>query len=82
MWQHIGRNMALRTLLPRSESPKTSVRASSMDDAAIVADIRERVTSGQYEIDFEHVDYHVATEGFIRNPDEQAKNHAKVGHQW
>lgn len=35
-----------------------------MDDDEVIADIRERVTSGQYETDFEHLDYHIATEGF------------------
>jgi hypothetical protein len=43
-----------------------------MDDDRLIADIRERVTSGQYETDFEHVDYHVASEGFTLDDVEYA----------
>jgi hypothetical protein len=49
-----------------------------MDDAAIVAEIRERVTSGQYEVDFEHVDFHVAMEGFALRDVEQAVDVGQV----
>jgi len=35
-----------------------------MDDEEVIVEIRERVTNGQYEVDFEHIDYHVGTEGF------------------
>lgn len=44
----------------------------------VVADIRERVTSGQYEIDFEHVDYHVASEGFTLDDVESAVGTGEV----
>jgi hypothetical protein len=43
-----------------------------MHDTAIIADIRERIMSGQYEIDFEHVDYHVSIEGFTLRDVEHA----------
>lgn len=49
-----------------------------MADDEIIADIGERVTSGRYEIDFEHVDYHVATEGFTLDDVESAVGTGEV----
>ncbi len=49
-----------------------------MGDDNLVADIRERVTSGQYEIDFEHVDYHIALEGFALDDVEYAVGMGEV----
>lgn len=49
-----------------------------MADDEAVADIRGRVTSGQYEIDFEHVDYHIASEGFTLDDVESAVRTGEV----
>lgn len=48
------------------------------DDAALVAGIRERIASGWYEIDFEHVDFHMATEGFTLDDVERAVREGDV----
>lgn len=42
------------------------------DDTAAITAIRERIVSGWYEVDFEHVDFHTALEGFTLDDAERA----------